>query len=309
MNLLQMRAVREIVRQKFSLTRAADMLMASQPGVSKSIAEFEQELGFAVFQRHGKRLTGLTGPGAEVIKVVDRILNEVENLKRVGHEYANEDSGRLVIATTHTQARYFLPKVLAEFRTRYPKVQLSLLQGTPRQIGDWVTHGQADIGVATEALTLFDNLVTLPCYSWQHVVLAPAGHALLKHAKDLELKHIARHPIVTYESQFTGRGRIDMAFGGQNIKPHIVLEAIDADVIKTYVQMGLGVGIIAEMAYEPDRDQPLQAIPAGHLFGTHTSRLAVRRGVFMRDFTVEAVRLMAPKVDREQLMGLVGAKD
>ncbi len=305
MNLQQMRVLRETVRQKFSLTRAADALLTSQPGVSKAIAEFEAELGFAVFQRHGKRMLGLTQPGESVLKVVERILDEVDNLKRVGSDFAAESDGKLTIATTHTQARYFLPRIVAEFRVRYPKVNLALLQGTPRQVGEWVAQGQADMGVATEALTLFDSLVTLPCYSWQHVAIAPKGHALLKHHDDLTLKHLARHPIVTYESQFAGRGRIDMAFSGEHIKPHIVLEAIDADVIKTYVSLGLGVGIIAAVAFDAERDAPLQAIAAGHLFGTHTARLAVRRGVFLREFTFACLQMMAPKVDKEHLKALV----
>jgi LysR family transcriptional regulator, cys regulon transcriptional activator len=305
MNLQQLRFVRETVRQKFSLTRTADVLFTSQPGVSKAIAEFENELGFAVFQRHGKRLLGLTAPGAQVLKVVERILNEVDNLSRVGHDFAEEDAGKLTIATTHTQARYFLPKIVTEFRQRFPKVQVSLLQGTPRQIGDWVAQGQADIGVATEALTLFDALVTLPCYQWQHVVIAPKGHALLKHAGDLTLKHLARHPIVTYETQFAGRGRIDMAFSGEGIKPHIVLEAIDADVIKTYVTLGLGVGIIAGVAFDEQRDAPLQSIAAGNLFGTHTARLAVRRGTFLRGYTFTCLHMMTPDADLDQLKALV----
>lgn len=300
-----MRVLREIVRQKFSLTRAADVLLTSQPGVSKAIAELEGELGFAVFQRHGKRMLGLTQPGENVLKIVERILHEVDNLKRVGSDFAGEGTGKLSIATTHTQARYFLPRIVSEFRLKYPKVNLALLQGTPRQVGEWVAQGQADIGVATEALTLFDSLVTLPCYTWQHVVVAPKAHTLFKHKEDLTLKHLARYPIVTYESQFTGRGRIDMAFSGENIKPHIVLEAIDSDVIKTYVGLGLGIGIIAGVAFDAERDSPLEAIMAGHLFGTHTARLAVRRGVFLRDFTFTCLQMMAPKVDKQHLKNLV----
>ncbi|MFM2399096.1 MAG: hypothetical protein RL341_1253 [Pseudomonadota bacterium] len=305
MNLQQLRFVREAVRQKFSLTRAADVLFTSQPGVSKAIAEFENELGFAVFQRHGKRVLGLTAPGEQVLKVVERILNEVDNLSRVGHDFADEESGKLTIATTHTQARYFLPKIVTEFRERFPKVQVALLQGTPRQIGEWVQQGQADIGVATEALTLFDSLVTLPCYQWQHVVVAPKGHAIHKHAQDISLKQLARHPIVTYETQFAGRGRIDMAFSGEGIKPHIVLEAIDADVIKTYVSLGLGIGIIAGVAFDAQRDAPLAAIAVGHLFGTHTARVAVRRGTFLRGYTYACLQRMAVSVDEQQLKALV----
>jgi LysR family cys regulon transcriptional activator len=308
MNLQQMRVLRETVRQKFSLTRAADVLLTSQPAVSKAIAELEAELGFGVFQRHGKRMLGLTQPGENVLKIVEKILHEVDNLKRVGSDFAGEGTGKLTIATTHTQARYFLPQIVSEFRLKYPKVNLALLQGTPRQVGEWVGQGQADIGVATEALTLFDNLVTLPCYTWQHVVIAPKGHTLLKHKEDLTLKHLGRHPIVTYESQFAGRGRIDMAFSGENIKPHIVLEAIDSDVIKTYVTLGLGIGIIAGVAFEPKRDTPLEAIAAGHLFGTHTARLAVRRGVFLREFTFNCLQRRAPKVDKAHLKTLVSGQ-
>lgn len=305
LNLQQLRFVRETVRQKFSLTRAADVLFTSQPGVSKAIAEFENELGFAVFQRHGKRVLALTQPGEKVLKVVERILDEVDNLSRVGHDFADEEAGKLTIATTHTQARYFLPKIVTQFRQQFPKVQVSLLQGTPRQIGEWVQQGQAEIGVATEALTLFDSLVTLPCYQWQHVAVAPKGHALHKHAQEISLKHLARHPIVTYETQFAGRGRIDMAFSGEGIKPNIVLEAIDADVIKTYVALGLGIGIIAGVAFDAVRDTPLQAIAVGHLFGTHTARVAVRRGTFLRGYTYACLQLMTPNADAAQLKTLV----
>lgn len=296
MNLHQLRFVREAVRQNFSLTEAARSLFTSQPGISKAIIELEDELGVQIFERHGKRIKQLTAPGRLVLQSAERILSELENLKRIGAEFAARESGELRIAATHTQARYALPPVVAAFRQRYPAVKLTLLQGIPSQLVDWVRTDQADIAIATEALADSTDMVTLPAYQWVHTVVAPAGHPILE--GPLTLMKLGGHPIITYERAFAGRGKIDSAFAHAGIDPQIVLEAIDADVIKTYVGLGLGVGIIAGMAFDAQKDQPLVAVEAGHLFGHNTTRLAVRQGVFMRALMYDFISLFAPDISR-----------
>ena len=287
MNLNQLRFVRETVRQNFNLSAAAQALFTSQPGVSKAIIELEQELGVEIFVRHGKRIKSLTEPGRAALPVIERLLNELENLKRVGQDFAAQDSGALVVATTHTQARYTLPRVVREFKLKYPAVRLSLLQGSPSQIADMVLRGVADIAVATEAIAEIEGLVSVPCFFWEHSVVVPHGHALLAASagKPLTLEVLARYPLITYDNAFAGRARIDHAFAHRHIEPDIVLEAIDADVIKTYVEIGLGVGILAGIAFDADRDRNLQALPAGHLFGRNVTHLAVQKGAWLRAFT------------------------
>ena len=274
MNLHQLRFVREAVRQNFNLTEAAKALYTSQPGVSKAIIELEEELGVDIFTRHGKRIRGLTEPGRAVLRSVELIMQEIDSLKRIGKEFAAQDSGSFTIATTHTQARYALPKVVHAFTQKYPKVRLSLLQGNPKQIAEMVLKDQADMAIATEAISNIDGLITLPCYQWEHVVVVPAEHPLLK-SKSVTLEEIAGYPLITYDNAFTGRAKIDHAFTVRNLKPDVLLEAIDADVIKTYVELGLGVGIIAGMAFDAERDKNLRALPVGHLFGTNVSRVAL----------------------------------
>ncbi|MDO9192261.1 MAG: CysB family HTH-type transcriptional regulator, partial [Undibacterium sp.] len=244
MNLHQLRFVREAVRQNFNLTEAAKALFTSQPGVSKAIIEFEEELGVDIFARHGKRIRGLTEPGRAVLKSVELIMQEIDGLKRIGKEFAAQDSGSFTIATTHTQARYILPKVVQAFMQKYPKVRLSLLQGNPKQIAEMVMRDQADLAIATEAIAGMDGLVSLPCYQWEHVVVVPVDHPLLK-SKSITLEEIAHYPLITYDAAFAGRSKIDHAFEIRHLKPDVLLEAIDADVIKTYVELGMGVGIIA----------------------------------------------------------------
>jgi LysR family transcriptional regulator, cys regulon transcriptional activator len=298
MNLHQLRFIREAVRQNFNLTEAAKALFTSQPGVSKGIIELEEELGVDVFTRHGKRIRGLTEPGREILRSVEVIMREIDALKRIGKEFAAQDSGSLTIATTHTQARYSLPKVVQAFTQRYPKVRLSLLQGNPKQIADMVLKDQADLAIATEAIAAVDGLVSLPCYQWEHVVVAPKGHALLK-SKILTLEELAQYPLITYDAAFAGRNKIDHAFALRSLKPDILLEAIDADVIKTYVELGLGVGIIAGMAFDPERDSGLEAIKAGHLFGTNLSRLAVKQGAYLRSYVYTFIELLTPTLNRK----------
>ncbi|MQR01566.1 CysB family HTH-type transcriptional regulator [Glaciimonas soli] len=309
MNLHQFRFVREAVRQNFNLTEAAKALYTSQPGVSKAIIELEEELGVDIFTRHGKRIRGLTEPGREVLKSVEMIMQEIEGLKRIGKEYAAHDSGSFTIATTHTQARYSLPKVVQAFTQKYPKVRLSLLQGNPKQVADMVRNDQADLALATETIANAEGLITLPCYQWEHVVVVPPDHPLLQ-SKSLTLEEIATFPLVTYDHAFAGRSKIDHAFSLRNLKPDVVLEAIDADVIKTYVELGMGVGIIAGMAFDPERDPNLRAIKVAHLFGTNVSRVAVKQGAYLRGYVYTFIELLAPTMNRkliEQLMA--GEKD
>ena len=304
MNLHQLRFVREAVRQNFNLTEAAKALYTSQPGVSKAIIELEEELGVDIFTRHGKRIRGLTEPGRAVLASVEVIMQEIEGLKRIGKEYAAQDSGSLTIATTHTQARYALPKVVQAFAQKYPKVRLSLLQGNPKQIADMVLKDQADLAIATESIAEVNGLVSLPCYQWEHVVVVPHDHALAS-LKGATLEEIAKYPIITYDAAFTGRNKIDHAFSLRELKPDILLEAIDADVIKTYVELGMGVGIIASMAYDAERDRNLKAIPVGHLFGSNLSRLAVKQGAYLRSYVYTFMELLAPTLNRkliEQVM-------
>lgn len=309
MNLHQLRFVREAVRQNFNLTDAARALYTSQPGVSKAIIELEEELGIDIFTRHGKRIRGLTEPGREVLKAVELIMQEIEGLKRIGKEYAAQDTGSFTIATTHTQARYSLPRVIQAFSQKFPKVRLSLLQGNPKQVADMVQKDQADLAIATEAIASVEGLVSLPCYQWEHVVVVPAGHPLLE-SKMVTLEEIVQYPLITYDEAFTGRTRIDHAFALRELKPNIVLEAIDADVIKTYVELGLGVGIIAGMAYDAQRDAGLRALPAGHLFGINVSRVALRQGAYLRSYVYTFIELLAPSLNRKLIEQVLnGEKD
>jgi LysR family cys regulon transcriptional activator len=309
MNLHQLRFVREAVRQNFNLTEAAKALFTSQPGVSKAIIELEEELGIDIFTRHGKRIRGLTEPGRAVLKSVELVMQEIDSLKRIGKEFAAQDSGSFTIATTHTQARYALPAVVHAFMQKFPKVRLSLLQGNPRQIAEMVQRDQADLAIATESIAAIDGLVTLPCYQWEHVVVVPPDHVLLR-SKSLTLEEIAAFPLITYDNAFAGRSKIDHAFSLRGLQPDILLEAIDADVIKTYVELGMGVGIIAGMAYDAERDKGLRAISVAHLFGTNVSRVAIKQGAYLRSYIYTFIELLAPTLNRrliEQILN--GEKD
>lgn len=309
MNLHQFRFVREAVRQNFNLTEAAKALFTSQPGVSKAIIELEEELGIDIFSRHGKRIRGLTEPGKQVLKRVEAILQEVEGLKGIGKEFASQDSGSLTIATTHTQARYSLPAVVQAFAQKFPKVRLSLLQGNPRQVADMVLNNQADVAIATEAIADIDGLVSLPCYQWEHVVVVPHEHPLAR-SKTLSLEELASYPLITYDAAFAGRNKIDLAFSRRGLKPDVLLEAIDADVIKTYVELGMGVGIIAGMAYNAARDVNLCALPAGQLFGMNLSRVALKEGAYLRSYVFTFIELLAPSLSRKLVeQVLAGERD
>lgn len=303
MNLQQFRFVRETIRRNFNLTEAARTLYTSQPGVSKAIIEFEDELGVKIFERHGKRIKGLTKPGQVVAQVIDRIMREVDNLKKVSDEFARRDEGGLVIACTHAQARYVLPKVIPAFREKFPKVRVSLAEGSPPHLAQMVLHEQADVAIATESLAKTPGLASLPLYSWEHTIVVRPDHPLAElrssAAKAISLEQIAQYPIVTYDQAFSGRATIDLVFAQHDITPDIVLEAIDADVIKTYVDVGLGIGIIAGMAFDPRRDKGLVGLPAGHLFGTHITRVAVKSGTFLRDYVYVLLEMMAPSLTRD----------
>ena len=308
MKLQQLRYLVEVAQRGLNVSEAAAALYTSQPGISKQIKLLEDELGVIVFERSGKRLTAVTEPGRAVLEIAVRILRDAENIRRVGEEYAGGDSGSLVIATTHTQARYALPGVVKNFVDRHPKVRLSLRQGHPTQIAEWALKGEADIAIATEALDQYPQLLMLPCYQWVHCVIAPDGHAILGE-KPLSLTALARWPLITYDSAFAGRSRINKAFELAQLTPNVVLSAIDADVIKTYVSLGLGLGIIASMAFDATRDAGLQALPAEHLFGSNTTRIGLRRGNHIRRFEYDFIELFAPQLTRKAVdMAIAGAR-
>ncbi len=296
MNLHQFRFVQEAVRRQLNLTETAKALHTSQPGISKAILELEGELGVDIFVRHGKRLKRVTEPGLQVLKSVEVIMREVANLKRIGEEFSKQDAGTLSIATTHTQARYFLPGPVAQLRKRYPKVQVVLHQGMPEQVARMLLDDVAEIGLATEALAAHDELITLPCYEWQHVMVVPAGHPLAAVERPT-LEQLAAFPLVMYQPTVTGRTRIDQAFERAHLRPLVALEAIDSDVIKTYVRLGLGVGIVAEGSMRTEPAEPdLAWRPLGHLFGSNVTRVAFKRGAYLRQFVLAFAEMMSQRL-------------
>lgn len=305
MNLHQFRFVQEAVKRNLNLTEVAKSLHTSQPGVSKAILELEEELGIEIFGRHGKRLKRVTEPGEHVLKSIDIILREVNNLKRIGEQYSAQDSGTLSIATTHTQARYVLPVPVAQLRSAYPNVNISLHQGAPDQVARMVLDETAEIGIATESLSDYPELITLPCYEWEHVLVLPKDHPLASVA-DLQLSDLANEPIITYHPSFTGRTRIDKAFAAKHLMPRIALEAIDSDVIKTYVRLGMGVGIVAEMAVRDITDEDLLVRPAGHLFGRNLARIAFKKQAYLRQFVYEFAQLLNPELNAARIAESMG---
>jgi len=310
MNLHQFRFVQEAVRRNLNLTEAAKALHTSQPGVSKAIIELEDELGVEIFARHGKRIKRVTEPGQHVLQSIEVILREVQNLKRIGEQFSKQDSGKLSIATTHTQARYVLPQPVAKLRQIYPKVGIELHQGSPDQVAQMLMTDVAEIGIATESLSQYEDLVTLPCYEWQHVLVLPFGHPLLDKER-IHLEDLAKVPLITYHPSFTGRTRIDRAFAARQLAPNIVLEAIDSDVIKTYVKLGMGVGIVAEMAMAGEEKSPeLVARPAGELFGQNIARVAFKRGIYLRHFVLRFAELLSDRLSRELIQkAMLGTPD
>ena len=304
MNLHQFRFVQEAVRRNLNLTETAKALFTSQPGVSKAILDLEEELGVDIFARHGKRLRRVTEPGQEVLRSIEIIMREVNNLKRIGDEFSKQDSGTLSIATTHTQARYVLPGPVAALRRRFPKVGISLHQGAPKQVAQMLIEEVAEVGLATESLSSYPELVTLPFYEWQHVIVLPSQHPLA-HLDHLSLEQLALEPLITYHATFTGRSRLDQAFEARRLKPNIVLEAIDSDVIKTYVRLGLGVGIVAEMAVKEDPSfgpgGDLVYKPAGDLFGRNIARIAFKRGAYLRHFVYQFAEQLSDRLSRHMI--------
>lgn len=297
MKLQQLRYACEVARRGLNVSAAAEALHTSQPGISKQIKSLEDELGIEIFVRHGKRIASVTEPGKAVLAIAERILAEAANMKRAGEDFANEKLGTLTIATTHTQARYALPKAVAAFKKRYPGVRLVLHQGNPTQICEMVLAGEADLAIATESIAEYPELVSLPCYQWNRCVVVPSGHPLLK-AKPLTLEAIAQYPVVTYDFAFAGRSQINKAFEKRGLAPNVVLTALDSDVIKTYVELGLGIGILASMGFDAKRDRNLHALDASHLFESSTTRLGVKRGAWLRGYAYEFIELFAPRLSR-----------
>ena len=299
MNLHQFRFVQEAVRRNLNLTETAKALHTSQPGISRAILELEEELGIDIFARHGKRLRRVTEPGQLALKSIELIMGEVANLRRIGDEFSKQDAGTLSIATTHSQARYFLPEPVAQLRRKLPKVQVVLHQGTPGDVARMLLDDTAEIGLATESLTDVPGLVSLPCHAWQHVLVVPARHRLAQVERPT-LEQIAAEPLVTYHPSFSGRSRIDAAFLRAKLKANIALEAIDADVIKTYVRLGMGAGLVSELAVrdDPATGGDLVARPVGHLFGPNTSRVAFKRGAYLRNFVFAFAALLSDRLTR-----------
>ncbi len=309
MNFQQLRIIRESVRRDFNLTDVANALYTSQSGVSKHIKDLEDELGIELFVRKGKRLLGLTEPGKELATIVERMLMDAGNVKRLAEQFANRDTGKLTVATTHTQARYALPAVVAKFKAAYPKVHLALHQGSPEEIVAMLRAGDADIGIATEALTDQPDLASFDWYDWRHAIIVPQQHPLAGKAT-LSLAELADQPLITYHDGFTGRGRIDKAFADAGLAPDIVMSALDADVIKTYVELHLGVGIVAEMAYQAQKDAGLTMLLAPEAFPLNTTHIAVRRGHYLRGFAYRFIALCADKLDEATVRAaLSGPRD
>lgn len=298
MKLQQLRYIWEISRHELNVSATADSLYTSQPGISKQVRLLEAELGVPIFARNGKHLTEITEAGKHIVAIAGEILGKVQDVKHIAQEHKNNQVGTLAIATTHTQARYALPSVVREFMDLYPGVNLHMHQGTPAQIAELASRGIVDMAIATEGMDLFDNLVLLPCYEWNRCILVPQGHPLTQ-IDEISLKDVAAYPIVTYVFGFTGRSQLDQAFEKQKIHPQLALTAVDADVIKTYVRLGLGVGIVARMAYDPQADGDLVAINADHLFERSVTKICLRRDMFIRSFIFDFIRLFAPHLTQK----------
>ncbi|MEX2523653.1 MAG: HTH-type transcriptional regulator CysB [Gammaproteobacteria bacterium] len=298
MKLQQLRYIWEVTRHDLNVSATAESLFTSQPGISKQIRLLEEELGVQIFQRSGKHLTEIMPAGKAIVALAGEILDKVESVRQVAQEFGDESKGALSIATTHTQARYVLPPLIREFIGRYPGVSLHMHQGTPVQISELASKGTADFAIATEALELFNNLIMMPCYLWNRSILVPTEHPLAGEKK-LTLKQIADYPIVTYVFGFTGRSQLDEAFNSAGLKPQVIFTASDADVIKTYVKLGLGIGIIASMAYDPVLDEELVCLDAGHLFQPSTTKIGFRRGTFLRGYMYDFIELFAPHLTRD----------
>ena len=295
MKLQQLRCVYQIVQNDFNISKAAEFLHTSQPGVSKQIQLLEDEVGIKIFQRNGKRLTGLSDAGNDLYKSISEIIREVSNIKNISHEHENDDAGSFTIATTHTQARYKLPKVVEAFVKKYPKIDLNIHQGDPSQVTEQILKGDADVGIATESIGHNANIICIPCYSWNRVLVFPKNHALSS-IKEITLQKIASYPMITYDYAFTGSTIVSKVFKEANISPNIMLTAIDADVIKTYVELNLGVGLIAEMAYDKNKDSTLEIRDVSHLFPTSTTYIGIRKETFVRGLVYDFIKMFTPDI-------------
>ena len=300
MKLQQLRCIYEVINNDFNISNAAKAIHTSQPGVSKQIQLFEQELGVQIFQRHGKRLMGLTDPGALVYKSIEKILRESKNIKNISAEYENNDTGVFTIATTHTQARYKLPMVVESFVKKYPNINLNIHQGNPSQVTEQILDGEADVGIATEAISLDNKIFCIPCYSWNRSLVMPQEHPLAKEP-NITLKHLVSYPLITYDYAFTGSTIVSKVFKEANLEPNIMLTAIDADVIKTYVNLNLGIGLIAEMAFNKEKDKELIARDVSHLFPISTTHIGIRQESFVRNFTFDFIRMFIPSKTESEL--------
>lgn len=303
MNFQQLKYVRTAIQHNLNLTEVANQLATSQSGVSKQIKELEAELKVDIFVRRGKRLVGLTKAGESAALVIEKLLHQADNLKRLSAQFAQEDKGRLVIAATHNQANYILPPVLARFSPLFPDVEIELRQGTPRYVVDLVLRGEADLGLATEAVDEYPELQTYPCFTWEHVAIVPPGHPLTRR-DNVTLADIGRYPIITYNPEFTGRSQINNAFEAAGIEPDIRLTAMDADVIKTYVRLGMGIGIVAQMAIANGASDGLQVIAGSNrFFQPSTTKIATLKGSLLRNYTYQLMEMLAPHLDAAVLSG------
>ncbi len=309
MKLQQLRYLVEVYKQGLNVTEAAEKLHTSQPGISKQIRMLEDELGVQIFIRNGKRVVDVTGPGKEVLRIAERMLLQAQNMKRIGEEFVKVQNGSLTIATTHTQARYALPRAVKAFLARYPQVRLSLKQGSPTQISEMVVNGEADLAIATEGISLYPELAMLPCFEWNRSVVVPNGHPLTHLTHPVTLEDIAAWPIVTYDFAFAGRSQINQAFAARNLDPMVALSAIDTDVIKAYVALGLGVGLIASMAYDPEKDYELTAIDASHLFEPSMTRIGIRKDAYLRGYVYDFIELFAPHLTRDKVQSALMCED
>jgi len=304
MNLQQLKIVIETVKQNFNLTEVANSLFTSQSGISKHIKDLEDELGVELFVRKGKRFLGLTDPGKELIQIAERMLLDAKNIKKLADQFSQSDHGQLTIATTHTQARYALPEIIRQFKAAFPKVHLAIYQGSPNEIVEMLKKGEADIGIATESISLIHELVTFPFYSWHHAVIVPKRHPL-ENKKGVTLEEIAEYPLVTYHDGFTGRKSIDESFGKKGLSPDIVISALDADVIKTYVELDLGVGIIASMAFNKDRDTKLSVVDSENLFSNNTTYIAIRQGHYLRGYAYKFLEFCSKDLNEEKIKSAI----
>ena len=307
MKLQQLRCVFQIVQSEFNISKASEALSTSQPGVSKQIKLLEDEIGIKIFQRNGKRLVNLTEPGELVLSSIETILQESNNIKVISEEYIEKDQGTFTIATTHTQARYKLPKVVEEFVKKYPKINLNIHQGNPSQVTDQIINGGADVGIATESINLSEDIHTIPCYQWNRCVVMPKNHPLTE-VRKITLEDLAAYPMITYDYAFTGSTIVSEVFKNANIEPNIMLTAIDADVIKTYVSLNMGIGLIAEMAFDASTDYPMVSRDVSHLFPLSTTYIGIRRENFLRKYTSDFIRMFIPKKSEKELKKILNKR-